>query len=119
MQRKIENYLHLYLGCKCIADGKLGTIEGVSTMNAGCSGNNPLIFFEDGEVSTGDTDIEEVKPILRRLSDMTEEEKGEWIGLPPDVRVMTPYQFLWFLSRGFDLFGLIDNQLAVDEKTVK
>lgn len=73
--KEIKDYLHLYLGCRVIVEDKLmGTLEGVSTPNAGCSGDNPLIFFDDGEVSTGDFEIETVKPILRPLSDMKKEE---------------------------------------------
>lgn len=76
MNKKIEDYLHLYLGCECMVDGRKGTIEGVSTSSAGCSGNNPLIYFEDGEVSAGEEDIEDVKPILRPIESMTEDERA-------------------------------------------
>jgi len=34
------------------------------------------------------------------------------------LKFFTAHQFVWFLSKGFDLFGLIDKGLAIDA-TVK
>lgn len=63
------------------------------------------------------------KPILRRLEDMTEEERDEVFGA--DTHWYKPFdatdacdskQWHKLLSMGFDLFGLIDAGLAVDGK---
>lgn len=99
-KKDISQYIHYYLGCECMVDGRKGTIEGVSTRNAGCSGDNPLIYFEDGDVSAGETDIEDVKPILYRLEDITEEDAIELVKLSawkqygehPHGRVYTTYK---------------------------
>lgn len=141
MEKKIEDYLHLYLGCECMADGKKGTIEGVSTSNAGCSGNNPLIYFDDGEVSTGEIDIEEIKPILRKISSVTD---NEWDEIEDAINVLIDargYEMLknsftidtsdhrcgWKLvndainelrKRSIDVDDLIESGIAIDHSTI-
>lgn len=84
---------------------------------------------------------DEIKLILRPLSSMTEEEGKEYAGLffedyNPELTKFynfghcisiryydaflhlpdeyTPKQFLWLLSKGFDLFGLIEKGEAID-----
>lgn len=68
----------------------------------------------------------ECKPILRRLEDMTEEEKQESqkynvVETINDVKVEwdTPLTFHYLLQQGFDLFGLIDSNQAIGSKTLK
>lgn len=68
----------------------------------------------------------EWKPILRRLSDITEEEALEIWNMDEEClvryhseKVMIGFDlytdsFLYLLSKGFDLFNLIDSGLAVD-----
>lgn len=76
------------------------------------------------------------KPILRPLSDMTEEEGLEIFELYADKpylasiashesliewlggRVGSPAHWRYLLSRGFDLFGWIDAGLAIDKTKV-
>lgn len=65
-----------------------------------------------------------VKLILRPFSDMTEEEAVE-SGLGTIARDLemfnrpwSPKQFLYLLSRGFDLFGLIESKQAIDKTTL-
>lgn len=66
-------------------------------------------------------------PILRPLGDITEEEieEGGWHGKSGFAYYMTgnggafhPHDFHYLLSRGFDLFELIDSCQAVDAKTL-
>lgn len=89
------------------------------------------------------------KPILRRLEDMTEEDAfGFWRSRYPTQKLLkanylSPFfqveyledgeiksehkyihqlhavNFHYLLSRGYDLFSLIDNNLALDSKTLK
>ena len=60
-----------------------------------------------------------VKPLLRPLDDMTEEERGEVCcaeGLPPfDDNVTAALRTKYLLSKHFDLFGLIEAGLAIDK----
>lgn len=108
-QREIRDYLHLYLGqdCRCYStwdtDGWKETVT-------------PDLLIE---VSDEDSRIGGLRLILRPLSDMTEEEdqiefpkhnRGEFIDMH-----WYPEGYVWLLSKGFDLFGLIEEGLAVDK----
>jgi hypothetical protein len=78
--------------------------------------------------------FEWIKPILRPLSDMTYSEavsiEADWIELnheseevvaisfPSDYSKLLPEDFLFLLSKHFDLFGLIDAGLAIDKSTI-
>lgn len=136
---KIQDYLHLYIS----PDTKLICVK------------EPMVWDENGLKSwlkPGDwlpvspiivhqLDLYEVfdcfKPILRPLSDMTEEEFKERFydsmreDLFDDTLQMQheeakrwahdachyPEDLRWLLSKGFDLFGLIDAGLALDKTT--
>jgi len=85
-----------------------------------------------GEISLAlrDNPVFACKPILRPLLDMTEDEGKEldwtfrlgwesrWdgIGIP---QVLKPEEFRYLLSKGFDLFGLIHDDIAIDKTTLK
>lgn len=74
-----------------------------------------------------------LKPILRKLSDMTEKELQECGNLVVDFSddesglglnehkwqdftlLLCAEQFHWLIQRGFDLFGLIEAGLAIDK----
>ena len=58
------------------------------------------------------------KLILRPLSDMTEEEKNEYLLIGTDSSTRFEHnarRTQYLLSKGFDLFGLIDAGLAIDK----
>lgn len=118
-EKKIEDYLHLYLGCEC------QTPEGVMKLNAVYHDSNP-VFYD----SVNDFAFSEIKLILRPLSSMTEVEQNEiglyggggnkfcdWKGTP--VNGFSPDTFRLLLSKSFDLFGLIESGLAIDATTLK
>ena len=67
--------------------------------------------------------VNECKPILRRLEDMTEGERVDIFG--QDVHWYKPFdtadacdiqQWHKLLQKGFDIFGLLDAGLAIDSK---
>jgi hypothetical protein len=120
-----NDYLHLYLGCECevIGTGFIGKIDTV---------------FDDGTIATGLGRFpfvqtlrgDEIKPLLRPLTDMTHEELQECGNMiydfsdEPDLNnhkwedfqtLLDPMQFVWLLKKGFDLFGLIESGLAIDK----
>ena len=120
MKKKIEDYLHLYLGCECIIGDSITTetIEAVSK-NSICTGENKYGIDCWYKISAA-------KPILRPLSDMTEEEE-KYVGLGLKAGIanasmlksryfhsMTPKVFYYLLSKHFDLFGLIESGFAVN-----
>lgn len=140
--KNIKDYLHLYLGCDCIV-----TLF-----------NNPepkdLILTPTVVKSYYSNVITGIKPILRRLSDITDAEfnflvkerfqysrfiktmvENESIIEPAAIYFkglkdiggreietqctqpmssLNPAQFLYLLSIGIDLFGLIEAGLAID-----
>lgn len=122
-EKKIEDYLHLYLGCEChtVAPDGIGHMipERINT------------YWIDRSRQDGTVLI----PILRPLSDMTEEEaSGCWRLAGGSTQVTNPklslqdltwysdfnvYQwaivFKHLLSKHFDLFGLIESRLAIQK----
>lgn len=139
--RNIRDFIHLYLGCECITyGGKIPvSLIGIVKMQSG-----ELKAFVGHEHNTYYVSLdmpEYCRPILRLLSDMTEEEAKEFLridgitagfmsvnafgirhnhttwefnphgeGMPAN-----PNQFAFLLSKGFDLFNLIPDGLAIDK----
>jgi hypothetical protein len=177
MEKNIRDYIHHHLGCECEIDGLNGIYKLTGVSYDGTQ-NLWWAYFDGSEVSYAL--FEDVKLILRRLSDMTEEEAKEvaycaginasghdvllvdknnpkqWIvwnstdyydiddaenndgiiiidfthpfgiykgyenesyPVPEFLDQANVMRFL--LLRGFDLFELIDSNLAIDRATLK
>lgn len=119
--KNIKDYLHLYLGCQFIYgngpkvwDGWTGFVK------------TDTYYFTDEErnhIKMGGhiLQVVNIKLILRPLSDMTKEEKEKANSFADNLRdeqsaaccmaATTHY----FLSKHFDLFGLIESGLAIDK----
>lgn len=123
MTKKIEDYLHLYMGCE-VEFGyedrkKRGQLIGKTGLGWQVDEHrihSPIHAVRD----------ELIKPILRPLADMNleegkffdaenEKELGEWKYQFGYFGVLPPDDFHYLLSRHFDLFGLIDAGLAIDK----
>lgn len=125
--REIKDYLHLYLGCECQTDeGKIGWFSGFDVCERDYSITMITVRFsdksDDWTVLNDNEECDRIKLILRPLSDMTEEEdqielpkhnRGEFIDMH-----WYPEGYVWLLSKGFDLFGLIDEGLAINKTTL-
>lgn len=135
---KIADYLHLYLGCPFVyGDGDF-VREGWNGLK---KSDNPteyplsVIWYESSGGYKHFFDATRVKPILKRLSDMTEEDMEEiWHAEEPNailemvsqsgtkVRkvVLAPERIKFLLSKGYWLFGdeAFDNGLIIDAKTL-
>lgn len=69
---------------------------------------------------------DEIKPLLRKLDSMTEDEHEEWkdIRFDMDCKLKPLYtdadynSFMWLLSKDFDLFGLIESGEAIDKSSL-
>lgn len=69
---------------------------------------------------------ESFKLLLRSLADITEDENNICnslvSGCPmnenPNPMFWSPEQFIYLLGRGFDLFNLIESEIAIDEKKI-
>lgn len=127
---KLQDYIHYYIGCKINKDIdalEYPTIKGI---------HGDRVIVSEYKYRTPDCKdcftrpqmyqcIGFIKPILRRLEDMTEEENVEIFG--SDVHWYKPFdstdacdvqQWQKLLQKSFDLFGLIDAGLAIDAKTI-
>ncbi len=121
---KIEDYLHLYFGQKFqyLWNGEKSEVT--------------LTYsFLEPEYLKHAT---EKRLILRPLSDMTKMEQKEYANMAgpaskgenllpviPAGRLINhfvnkhdPFIIKWFLSKGFDVFGLLESGLAIDAKTI-
>lgn len=113
-----KNYLHLYMKCRGTFTRK--SYKYVYTHY--CSGEWALSGSLYHEIMVMG---HEFKPHLSRLSDMSEEEAIEldWtfpFQTSPAILInnLVPKEFVYLLSKGFDLFNLIESGLAIDKKTV-
>lgn len=124
----LRDVLHFYIGCQVeypSTDGKLirATLTGVSRCDGiettykrkkdGCSGDY-LAWKENGY---HDANAFNVKPILKRTTNMTDAEiKAMSFKQYPDFekKMFTPEQTTYLLKNGFDLFGLIDDGFAIE-----
>jgi hypothetical protein len=125
----IKDYLHLYLPFQAmIVVDKYGeenpTLIEVNKVDVWLR----EIWDEDGF----SWNYRSIKPILRPLSSMTEDEAKEggfWSELHNCITgtntsdaiydMYSASKFLWSLSKHFDLFGLIEKGLAIDASTIK
>lgn len=115
MKIEVKDVLHLYLGCEAMY-GDLKIV--VCGLNINSYSIQNIINEETFKIS-------DIKPILRQLSSMTEEELNEMkFNMPGGVDIpneraafyITPHQVAYLLSKSFDLFGLIDAGLAIEKK---
>ena len=132
MEKKIEDYLHFYLGCDVITTSRIeywhddeGQYVEKIPKDSIITGNDTRFLFETGY---------KFKLLLRPLSDMTEEEEdyindefsfghalsnlGKSLkeGNLYQMRVTETFEITrYLLSKSFDLFGLIESGLALDK----
>jgi len=109
--------LALYLGCECMAYTRAGTIDIVNARG--------FCIVSDGVYSWSEP-LKNIKPILRPLSDMTEDEANNevWETVPEynDFKGLVCHvspAFRYLLSRHFDLFGWIEKGLAIDKTKIE
>lgn len=126
MEKRIEDYLHLYLGCSVMVEQlknksnnttKILLSGPYKLIAVDLSDNNRVIKLDDYTPVATDT----IKPVLRPLSNMTEDEAIEfgWMRLFTlehfiEKKMYNPDAFAHLLARHFDLLNLIEEGLAVD-----
>ena len=107
---KIENYLHLYLGC----DTNKGILAGIKDTTC-------FILSPNGEIiqqELNDTN-KSIKPVLRKFSSMSAAESTELNNRGISIGQRKGYSFtpdaiLYLLALRIDIFNLIANGLAID-----
>lgn len=135
MKKEIKDYLFLYLGCDVQVKRKndkqyhIGRMCEVTLKSN--HGDWIKVWFDDVITVTGSTweqssanqhwfffGEDHIKPIVRKLSDMTEEEKLYALRLGnsyTDTWIGGANRTAHLLSKHFDLFGLIEAGLAIDK----
>ena len=130
MEKTFKDYAAFYLGVEVMTiDGRGRFVTYWSELEMG------EVVFGMGPEYAKSYHIEQVKPLLRPLSDIMGEEENEiegeygfqGLGEPhlcnalrygnkyvKDIHVM-PGLFLYLLSRSFDIFGLIESGIALDK----
>ncbi len=121
--KNIAEYLPYYIGQQATVKFRLGTLI-----------RSPKV--EETTINAHHLEAiscyEYIKPHLRKLKDMTEEERKELFDLfmnkiPKGLSIYlfeksetwAAIQTHYLIKQGFDLFGLIDEGLAIDKATVK
>jgi hypothetical protein len=125
MSKNINDYLKYYIGCQVDASGEKEILtgyevggDGMITVSTRYRGNLINYHYEhDG--------FDGLKLVLRKLSSMTEEEESEYTSLIDQWNFGFKRNMLgaaqsthYLLSRGFDLWNLIDEKLAIDADTI-
>lgn len=121
--RDIRQYLHLYLGCRVDYNGIKGLLTKVDIGHRLCQVDISNMMGQNFSVR-----MDEVKPILRPLSSMTEEEKEEsekvYVDMQDkadaeghicDAEIWAEHS-RWLLSKHFDVFQLIEYGLAIEKQ---
>lgn len=122
---KFKDVAHLYLGCECIIGDPSWESQNISPEDVA-----PYTDPNFGKpiktvmgLETIQHHLHHLKPILRPLGSMTEEEHEQWKGVRfSDKMKLYPLysdndfnSFKWLLSKHFDLFDLIPNGEAIDK----
>lgn len=132
MEKRIEDFLHLHLGCMIELDNGGSKVRNRKLIAVGGVDDEPYVKLrlgaagKDQYVHSVLLKENRIKPILRRLESMTEDEHQEWIKIKfnDDFKLKRLYtdadynSFKWLLSKHFDLFDLI-GVLAVDAEEKK
>lgn len=128
MKTLSPSILAMYLGCDCqYIDEDFNELI-LPLLAVNMSG---YAWFVDPEFDEA-IEIKNVKPILRNLSSMTEEETiASELGcydyrgvivyydpMFPHSEQFSPDQFAYLLSKSFDVFNLIEDGVAIDRDSI-
>lgn len=138
MSKQFKSVAHLYLGVTVQTSIRRASRKGEPMYK--CKGilESVSIYYRDMDLAEVHLEDEpypsdnvhlawgSIKPILRRLESMTEEEmmayenmSGMILSRPIEkAKWWTADAFVWACSLGFDLFGLIDSNQAIDAATL-
>lgn len=113
----LKDYLPFYIGCELFTGTGTVTLVGVHIDKFNWVSKAVVL---NGNI-THTSEIEDVKPILRPLLDMKENEFATWKSLEDNninrfINGATSVDYL--LKQGFDLFNLIPDGLAIDKTTL-
>jgi len=118
--KQLKDYLHLYVGCEVLDLKKDETARLIAVVDRFQNRSAQVEYKE----YTAFKYIEEIKPILRRIEDVTESEGIILHNIEMSFHEGFENEITYaavthkMLSWGIDLFGLIDAGLAIDRNTL-
>lgn len=119
--KELKDYLHLYIGCEVLDLKKDETARLIAVVDRFKTRSAQVEYPE----YTAFKYIEEIKPILRRIESMTQDEEREMHSLEKSFEDKVHLNIelyaamtKWYCDKHFDLFGLIDASLAIDAATL-
>lgn len=125
---ELRDVLHLYRGCEIECEKGFYKFKAILIDCEGTEDEELWVVAENDHLGEGSFNLEDCKPILRKLTDkeITEEEyKYIW----GDLNIAIPFigadvampirLFLYLLKQGFDLFGLIESGQAIEKAKKK
>lgn len=135
MEKKLSDYLHLYLGCEVLVKDKIitgtgdtGVVENIhiatlTTVSILGSVKQKFRILIGAMSVERSFNFEDDKLVLRPLSDMTEDETNFQWNTFCNIKLINQQvvaeEIRWLLCQHFDLFGLIESGLAIDSTTLK
>lgn len=125
---QLKDYAHYYIGCRCLNTWYLETElhYNAGWVLRGFRADNEKCFLLEND--TEETWTDSIKPILRKLESITNEECEAYNQILFTMHSINKLQDQmktqaacvdYLLKLGFDLFGLIESGLAIDSKTLK
>lgn len=136
MEKKLEDYLHFYIGCEVLLTSERESpepnIKRLTGITDDFSGGK--WYHLDDEKYHHEVNESDFKLLLRKLSDMDEDtaRRGYWGSINKFKEFLQLHQWSdqkhmrWFpedmaflLKQGFDIFELIPANLALDAATLK
>lgn len=126
----IKEVIHFYLGCDIQHTNKNGTfilkLVVVDMQSGSCTCTHQVV---DKHPATWSYSLDDIKPIVRKLSDMTEKERGYAVSpmayglksMTGDLQLLqAAHVTAYLLSRSFWLFGdeAFTEGLVIDKKTM-
>ncbi len=130
MQKQFKEVAHLYIGCEVQTKIRRATGSGqpmkmlkgvLKEVDLGMSGLGILLEDEKDSCNYEYLKASTLKPLLRPISSLTEQEGLHLHNLYSDTahpRVNQAATTAYLLSLGVDLFGLIEAGLAIDKTTL-
>jgi hypothetical protein len=127
---KLEDIIHHYLGCEVMVRGEVKKFAAIDTsmgrveIEGTITDEESGFYGEDESESFPFKELSQVKPILRKLEDMTEEEYDDLCFIREasfkenDTLLRKAACTTYLLSKGFDVHQLIENNQAIDKSTL-
>lgn len=120
MEKNIKDFIHFYLGCECVhafvPEDHPQYDNGWKLVSIQSQSEKPYELDNDTDYTWTDS----VKPKLRKLESINREESEMMERFRSELKrndLTASFRLThYLLSKGFDLFGLIESRLAIEKQ---